>query len=87
MTHEQIVRTIEDYLHESMPGLEVDFGKLSVHDRLWDILGSLNLMSLVAYLESAFSIKVAPIHFVPDNFASIDLIAELIEDIRAGHAQ
>lgn len=78
MQREQIAQLIRGYLRDAMPGLDIDFDALSPHEQLWDLIGSLNLMELVEYIEKSFKFEVAPLDYVPENFASIDLIVEYV---------
>jgi acyl carrier protein len=49
------------------------------------IIDSLGIMTLLAFLEEKFSIQVPGDELVPDNFASISAITELVE--RRTHPQ
>ncbi|HEX3763914.1 MAG TPA: acyl carrier protein [Kofleriaceae bacterium] len=45
---------------------------------LWQEINSLTLLELVAYVEQKFAITVRPIDFAPQNFSSIDAIAQFV---------
>ena len=45
---------------------------------LWREINSLTLLELVVYVEQKFAIKVRPIDFAPQNFSTIDAIAQLV---------
>jgi acyl carrier protein len=43
-----------------------------------NLIDSLTLMELIAFLEQSFSIVVDPIEIVPENFATLQAIAALV---------
>lgn len=43
-----------------------------------NLLDSLTLMELIAFLEQSFRIVVDPIEIVPENFATVRTIADLV---------
>lgn len=45
---------------------------------LWLEINSLTLLELVTYVEQKFAITVRPIDFAPQNFSSIDAIAQFV---------
>jgi acyl carrier protein len=45
---------------------------------LWREINSLTLLELVVYVEQKFAITVRPIDFAPQNFSSIDAIAQFV---------
>jgi acyl carrier protein len=44
-----------------------------------EVLDSMGIFSVVSFLESEFGIEVDDEDLVPDNFGTIDLIANLVE--------
>ena len=65
-------------LHEFAP--EVDF---TTNTHLVDekVITSLNLIKLVAKLNTAFDISITPAHLVPENFNSAAAIYALIQKL------
>jgi len=58
-------------------GIEVDLGdEYPLIDN--DLLDSLTLMDLIAFLEQSFTIVVDPTEIVPENFATVAAIAALV---------
>ena len=45
---------------------------------LWREVSSLTLLQLVAFVEQKFAIKVRPIDFAPQNFATVAVIARFV---------
>jgi acyl carrier protein len=50
---------------------------------LWQEINSLTLLELVAYVEQKFAITVRPIDFAPQNFSTIEAIAQFVLRRRA----
>jgi hypothetical protein len=53
-------------------------GRLAASRNLWREVSSLTLLELVAFVEQKFAIKVRPIDFAPQNFATVSTIAQLV---------
>lgn len=52
--------------------------RLAANRNLWREVSSLTLLQLVAFVEQKFAIKVRPIDFAPQNFASVAAIARFV---------
>jgi acyl carrier protein len=51
------------------------------------IVDSLGILDLVTFIEGTFAIAVADDELIPDNFSSIEKIAQFVESKRAGAAE
>ncbi len=63
-------------LEEIRPGATSETGGNLVNDGMLDSLG---IVTLVANLEDAFDVEIDPDDIVPENFASIETIAEMVK--------
>jgi len=73
---------ILEMLNELRP--EFDFTDSS--DFVMDgLLDSFDIISLVSMLEEKYGIKVDGLEIVPENFASLDSIAELVKKSGGNH--
>jgi len=52
--------------------------QLAANRNLWREVSSLTLLQLVAFVEQKFAIKVRPIDFAPQNFATVSAIARFV---------
>jgi acyl carrier protein len=57
--------------------------RIATAQNLWLEINSLTLLELVVYVEQKFAITVRPIDFAPQNFSSIDAIAQFVVRRRA----
>ncbi|MFT7120185.1 MAG: acyl carrier protein [Neolewinella sp.] len=48
-----------------------------------NLLGSMDMMRLIAFLEDEFEFKVAPMDMTIDNFITIQAMANYIEGVKA----
>ena len=53
-------------------------GRLAESRNLWREVSSLTLLQLVAFVEQRFALKVRPIDFAPQNFATVSAIARFV---------
>lgn len=74
-TYEQIKTFIEDELLADAD-IDIENDTSLFRDQLLD---SLNLLSLISFLEKTFSIKISPSEVSIDNMDSIDHMAAFIE--------
>lgn len=74
-TSDQIKKFIEDELLDDSD-VAIESGTSLFRDQLLD---SLNLLSLIAFLEKNFSIKIAPSEVSIDNMDSIDSMSAFVE--------
>jgi acyl carrier protein len=72
MEREQVLKL----LSELRPGTDAAGSSDLIGDR---ILDSLSLTILISRLDQEFDIEVTPDDLTPENFASVDTIAELVK--------
>jgi|YNPBryunderm2012_1023409.scaffolds.fasta_scaffold00043_32 acyl carrier protein len=60
-----------------------DISAISDDDSLIDsgIIDSHGIMTLIAYLEKEFKIKIGPEHLLPENFESLMAISNLVNNL------
>ncbi len=67
----EIERSVRSFLGQSAPAHATAIEQMPADASLWDVVGSLNLLELVDYVEKQFDIRVHPLEFIPENFSSI----------------
>jgi acyl carrier protein len=83
-TPDPVAPTIKQYLLETVlydrPGLE-----LTNHFPLLEagLLDSLQIFNLVTFLQTRFGVTIPPTELLPENFASIQALAALVQRQRA----
>jgi acyl carrier protein len=75
----KIEERIRAFLLETLPARAAEIAALGLDTQIWEVVGSLELLELVEYLEGEFKIKVHPLEFVPENFSSLRAIIEFTE--------
>ncbi len=76
---EQEVRTLEK-IREILKGIRPEFDFESSSDFIEDgYLDSFDLVTLVSELDAAFGISIDGLDIVPENFVSIETIAEMVK--------
>ena len=77
-----ITRQVRDFLAARYPALREAIAQLGDDQRIWDVVDSLSLLDLVEYVEHAFSIRIAPIDFIPENFETLHRLADFVARCR-----
>jgi acyl carrier protein len=82
MTEEDSIKKF--ILSELMRNKDKD--KLKVTDNLIEsgIIDSLGIQKLIAYLESSFSINIADIEVLPENFETVQSISSFVRNKKTG---
>lgn len=65
-----------EILEELKPGVEFTKDTKLVEDKIFDSLG---MISLVAELSDEFDIEISLMDIVPENFATVETLYEMIE--------
>lgn len=65
-----------EILEELKPDVEFTKDTKLVEDKIFDSLG---MISLVAELSDEFDIEISPMDIVPENFATVETLYEMIE--------
>lgn len=65
-----------EILEELKPDVEFTKNTKLVEDKIFDSLG---MISLVAELSDEFDIEISPMDIVPENFATVETLYEMIE--------
>lgn len=65
-----------EILEELKPDVEFTKDTKLVEDKIFDSLG---MISLVAELSDKFDIEISPMDIVPENFATVETLYEMIE--------
>ncbi len=65
-----------EILEELKPDVEFTKDTKLVEDKIFDSLG---MISLVAELSDEFDIEISPMELVPENFATVETLYEMIE--------
>lgn len=76
MKEEIIMEKLIEILEELKPGVEFTKDTKLVEDKIFDSLG---MISLVAELSDEFDIEISPMDIVPENFATVETLYEMIE--------
>ena len=69
---------IREFLAGIVPAHADSLRHLPADAPLWELVGSLNLLELADYLEAAFTIRIEPLHFIPENFRSVGSLARMV---------
>lgn len=70
------METIIDIIKELKPGVDIDVTTKLIDEK---ILDSLAMISLVAELGDEFDVEITAQDIVPENFATVEAIYEMIE--------
>lgn len=70
------METIIDIIKELKPGVEINADTRLIDEK---ILDSLAMISLVAELSDEFDVEITAQDIVPENFATVKAINEMIE--------
>ncbi|MGN0524314.1 MAG: acyl carrier protein [Eubacterium sp.] len=70
------METIIDIIKELKPGVDIDITTKLIDEK---ILDSLAMISLVAELGDEFDVEITAQDIVPENFATVEAIYEMIE--------
>lgn len=65
-----------EILEELKPDVKFTKDTKLVEDKIFDSLG---MISLVAELSDEFDIEISPMDIVPENFATVETLYEMIE--------
>jgi acyl carrier protein len=74
MTPTNIDARIRGFLAQSVPAQAERIQAMPAEETIWNVVGSLNLLELIDFIEQEFGITVHPLEFIPDNFSSIERI-------------
>ena len=74
---------VRAFLRESIPRSQPVIADLDVNAPLWEAVDSLSVLELVEYIEKRFELRVPPLDFVPENFATIGRIVRYVARQRA----
>jgi len=77
-TEEQIESHVRAFLQQSAPLVAQAIAEMPRTARLWDVVDSLSLLDLVAYLEQTFQFTLDALELIPDNFETIESITSLV---------
>jgi acyl carrier protein len=75
---------LREFIKSRFPGYRDD---LAVTDDLTDIVDSLGLFELVAFVEAEFRVSIPTAMFSPDRFASIQQTLAFIEELQSIRAR
>ena len=70
---------IIDILNEICPGVDFENETSLIDD---EIIDSLDIVSIVGELMDAFDVEISVEDLLPENFKSVDAIAELISSLQ-----
>jgi len=76
MKEEIMMEKLIEILEELKPDVEFTKDTKLVEDKIFDSLG---MISLVAELSDEFDIEISPMDIVPENFATVETLYEMIE--------
>jgi acyl carrier protein len=79
----EVEAAIKSFLAAYHPNGARGAARIASAQNLWREINSLTLLELVTYVEQKFAITVRPIDFAPQNFSSIDAIAQFVVRRRA----
>jgi acyl carrier protein len=74
----EVEAAIKSFLAAYHPNGARGAARIATVRNLWLEINSLTLLDLVSYVEQKFAITVRPIDFAPQNFSSIDAIAQFV---------
>jgi acyl carrier protein len=74
----EVEAAIKSFLAAYHPNGARGAARIASVQNLWLEINSLTLLELVAYVEQKFAITVRPIDFAPQNFSTIDAIAQFV---------
>lgn len=69
---------VREFLLARFPSASPQIERMRPDQHLWDVVDSLGLIELVEFVERAFSIRVEPIDFVPENFESLEQLSRFV---------
>jgi acyl carrier protein len=80
ITRELVEQEIRAFLREHTRGA----GEHPLEASLRDVVDSLRILELVAYLEKRFELRVAPLELGPHNFGTIRRVVDYVTTRRSG---
>ena len=76
---DEIRSTLLEMLEETRPDVDCEAEDALIDDK---ILGSFDIISIVAEINDEFEIKVKATDLVPENFNTVDAMCELIDRLQ-----
>lgn len=73
------MKELMEILNAVRPDLDFETETALVTDEL---LGSFDIVAIVAEINDAFDVEIRPSHLVPENFDSAEAMMELIEQLQ-----
>ena len=73
---DDVEQQVRAFLAENAPDRASVIQTLELDAEIWQVIGSLDMLELVEFLERQFTLTVHPLEFVPENFSSLRRIVE-----------